>query len=222
MGLVDILSRIKERRDELGLSEGAVSIQAGLSRDGIRNWRRRVEAGEDAAGATVNALEGVARVLRVSETWLIHGIGDGPQTSLISVIGKVGAGAPVPLCDADEVQGGIFQVAAPPQLLRRGPVSQFAAVMVEGNSMIPVYEPGEILFYSRATHEGILDEDVGRACIVEDANGMAWVKQVKRGTEPGRFHLLSINPEGDNMHNVPIKWAARVIMALPGDMVERV
>lgn len=88
--------------------------------------------------------------------------------------------------------------------------------------MVPVYEPGEILFYCRATHEGILDEDIGHACVVADQDGHAWVKQVKRGDQPGLFHLLSINPNGDNLHNVPIKWAARVIMALPGDMVERI
>lgn len=222
MALSDILSRIAVRREKLGLSEGAVSLQAGLSRDGIRNWRRRVEAGEDAAGATINALAGVARALRVSETWLIHGIGEGPGETGIPAVGIVGAGARVPLSDTDEAQGGMFHVAAPVQLLRRGPVSQFAAVVVEGDSMVPVYEPGEILFYSRATHEGILDEDIGRACIVADQDGHAWVKQVKRGDQPGLYHLLSINPSGDNMHNIPIKWAARVIMALPGDMVERI
>lgn len=221
MALKDILERIAARRSEIGLSEGQVAIQAGLSRDGIRNWRRRVDAGEDAAGATVNALAGVARVLGVSETWLIHGIGDGPNREIISVLGRVGAGARVPLIDTYESTGGMFRVGAPSQLLRRAPASQFAAVEVEGDSMAPHYQPGDILFYSRATHEGILDEDIGRPCVVECQDGNAWLKQVKRGDEPGFFHLISLNPTGDNMHNRQIKWASRVILALPEDMVER-
>ena len=221
MALKDILERIAARRSEVGLSEGQVALQAGLSRDGIRNWRRRVDAGEDAAGATVNALAGVARVLGVSETWLIHGIGDGPNREAISVVGRVGAGAKVPLIDTDEATGGMFRVGAPSQLLRRAPASQFAAVEVEGDSMAPQYQPGDILFYSRATHEGILDEDIGRPCVVECQDGNAWLKQVKRGDEPGLFHLISLNPTGDNMHNRRIRWASRVILALPEDMVER-
>ena len=71
MAMKEILERISQRSKELVISENALSQRAGLSRDGIRNWRRRVERGEEAAGATVNALAGVAAVLGVSETWLI-------------------------------------------------------------------------------------------------------------------------------------------------------
>lgn len=139
----------------------------------------------------------------------------------IPVLGRVGAGAQVPLVDTDEVMGGMFRVGAPAQLLRRGSATQFAAVEVEGDSMAPHYQPGDILFYSRATHEGILDEDIGRPCIVAGTDGNAWVKQVKRGDEPGLFHLISLNPTGENMHNREIKWASRVILALPEDMTDR-
>lgn len=115
----------------------------------------------------------------------------------------------------------MFRVGAPSQLLRRAPASQFAAVEVAGDSMAPQYQPGDILFYTRATHEGILEEDIGRPCVVECADGNAWLKQVKRGDEPGMFHLISLNPTGDNMHNRRIRWASRVILALPEDMIER-
>lgn len=140
----------------------------------------------------------------------------------IAVLGRVGAGAQVPLVDTDEVTGGMFRVGAPSQLLRRGPAALFAAVEVEGDSMAPHYQPGDILFYSRVTHEGILDEDIGRPCIVAGTDGNAWVKQVKRGDEPGLFHLISLNPTGENMHNRQIKWASRVILALPEDMTDRI
>lgn len=142
--------------------------------------------------------------------------------AFVPVLARVGAGAQVPLIDADEAAGGMFRVGAPSQLLRRAPAIQFAAVEVEGDSMAPTYQPGDILFYSRATHEGILDEDIGRPCVVACTDGNAWLKQVKRGDEPGLFHLISLNPTGDNMHNRQIKWASRVILALPEDMVEKI
>lgn len=88
--------------------------------------------------------------------------------------------------------------------------------------MAPMYQPGDILFFARHTHDGVPDEDIGRPCVVEDADGMAWVKQVKRGSEPGLFHLISLNPNAETRHNVRIKWAARVMMVLPAEMVERV
>lgn len=142
-------------------------------------------------------------------------------TPQIMVAGRVGAGAKVPLFDHTE-DGGLFHVAAPAQILRQGPPCNVSAVEVEGDSMSPMYQSGDILFFTRHTHDGIPDEDIGRPCVVEDANGMAWVKQVKRGDAPGLFHLISLNPTSETMHNVPIKWAARVKLALPAEMVERI
>lgn len=201
--------------DATGRTLRSVATAAGVSYEQLKNLKQG-----KAQKTNVDDAMKVAASFGVSLEDFYRGQLTSAKPAL-AVVGIVGAGARVPLSDTDEAQGGMFQVAAPVQLLRRGPVSQFAAVVVEGDSMVPVYEPGEILFYSRATHEGILDEDIGRACIVADQDGHAWVKQVKRGDQPGLYHLLSINPNGDNMHNIPIKWAARVIMALPGDMVER-
>lgn len=139
----------------------------------------------------------------------------------IAVAGRVGAGAQVPLIDAYEKGDGLYHVEAPPQLKCTGPHTGYVAVEVEGDSMQPMYQPGDVLFYSRATHEGIASEDIGRPCVVEDAAGQAWVKLVKRGDEPGLFHLISLNPTSETRHNQRIKWASRVRLALPKDMVGR-
>ncbi|WP_041527566.1 LexA family transcriptional regulator [Paracoccus aminophilus] len=140
----------------------------------------------------------------------------------IAVAGHVGAGANVPLVDAYEKGDGLFHVAAPAQFTRNGAPKGIVAVEVEGDSMAPMYQPGDVLFYTRHTHEGVPEEDIGRICVVEDDAGMVWVKQVKRGVEPGLFHLISLNTNSENMHNVRIKWAARVMLALPAEMVERI
>lgn len=140
---------------------------------------------------------------------------------LIAVAGRVGAGASVPLIDAYEKGDGLFHVAAPAQLVKDGSPDGIVAVEVEGDSMVPMYQPGDILFYSRTTHEGIPDEDIGRPCVVEDADGMARIKQVKRSDEKGLFNRISLNPTSETKHNQRIKRAARAMLALPAEMVQR-
>ncbi|WP_254658821.1 S24 family peptidase [Ruegeria sp. TM1040] len=215
MDMGEILARITERREELKLSEQALALQSGMSKDGIRNWRRRFEAGDDNAGANVSSISKVASTLGVSELWLLHGIGES-KTPTISIAGKVGAGSQVPVFDAYE-KGDGPQVECPPGIGPHGVV----AVEVEGDSMEPVYSAGDLLFYSRNGHDSVPDDVVGYKCVCEDADGMGWVKQVKAGDEPGLFHLISLNPTGANMWNVRLKWAARVRLHWPAEFARK-
>jgi phage repressor protein C with HTH and peptisase S24 domain len=158
----------------------------------------------------------VARAFGVTVEELLAGrFSPTAPTPLIAVAGRVSAGDRVQLVDAFEKGEGLFQVECPPGLHPRGIV----AVEVKGDSMSPIYQNGHVLFYSRLTAEGVLEEDLGRPCIAEDVDGHAWVKQVKRGSEPGLFHLISLNPESQNLWNVKLKWASRVILALPSEMI---
>lgn len=200
--------KIREIRKSQGLTLEGLAEKAGIS----RSYLNELELGAKTINA--NRLQQVATALGVTPEELIATAPAAP----ISVAGKVGAGALVPLEDPFQKGDGYYHVACPPQLSPHGIV----AVEVEGDSMLPMYQPGDLLFYSRATHEGILDEDVGRPCVVEDLKGMAWIKLVKRGSEPGLFHLISLNPGAETRHDVPIKWASRVRLALPEEYVERI
>ncbi|MBL3587425.1 phage repressor protein [Rhodovulum sulfidophilum] len=217
MALQDILDRITQQREKLGISEGALSLQAGLSRDGIRNWRRRLEKGEDAAGATISALAGVARALSVSETWLIHGIGDGPDAPTIAIAGAVGAGARVPVFDAYE-KGDGPQVECPPGLSPHNIV----AVEIEGDSMEPVYSAGDLLFYTRWSDGSVPSEAVGKRCVCECEEGLGWVKVVRQGREPGLFDLHSFNDQTPVMYGVRLKWAAPIKLHWPAELARKV
>ncbi|MCA2013491.1 S24 family peptidase [Cereibacter sphaeroides] len=135
----------------------------------------------------------------------------------IAVAGRVGAGAQVDLVDAYEKGDGLYRVAVPVGVSPRGIV----AVEVEGESMAPIYQPGEILFYSRDT-VGVPTEAIGRICVCEDDTCKAWVKVVRVGREEGTFSLISLNPEAENMHGVRLKWAAPVKFNLPPEYVQRV
>lgn len=206
-----IAANIARIISERGTNNRAVADSAGLNPTAVRDIIMR-----KAKNPTFATLLKIAEVLGVSIDEVIGGSARSLTRHMIAVAGRVGAGARVPLMDTYAKGDGIFHVVCPPQLNPRGIV----AVEVEGDSMSPMYQPGHILFYSRATHEGVLSEDLGLPCVVEDASGMAWIKQVKRGTEPGLFHLISLNPNSESAWDQRIKWASRVLLAIPESMVE--
>ena len=85
--------------------------------------------------------------------------GEFERTPTISIAGKVGAGASVPVFDA-YAKGDGPQVICPPGLSPSGVV----AVEVEGDSMEPVYSAGDLLFYSVLTFcSALIDRRWSRA-----------------------------------------------------------
>ena len=199
---------------EKGTNNRAVAEAAGLGHTAVRDIIIR-----KVRNPTFATLLKLAEVLRVDVAEIV-GIERETKKPVerIAVAGKVGAGAKVPLSDPYPKGEGLYHVECPPQLSPHGVV----AVEVEGDSMVPMYQPGHVLFFSRNSHEGVLSEDVGFPCVVECEDGNAWVKLVKRGDEPGLFHLISLNPTAETMHNQRIKWAARVKLALPAEFVVKV
>ncbi len=196
---------IREKRLAAGLTQEDMAerleISTGLY-NGLEKGNRRMNE---------TYLEGIANILGVLVSDLI--IEDKPT---ISIAGTVGAGARVPVFDAYE-KGGGPQVECPPGISPHGVV----AVEVEGDSMEPVYSAGDLLFYSRNGHDSVPDDVIGHKCVCEDVEGMGWVKQVKAGDKPGLFHLISLNPSGTNMHNVRLKWAARVRLHWPTEFARK-
>lgn len=157
----------------------------------------------------------IAKGLGVSLEWLLTGGTERPLP--VAVAGRVGAGAQVPLVDGFEKGDGLYLVERPAQLPAHGVV----AVEVEGESMSPMYQPGHVLFFTR-DHAGALANDIGQPCVIEDEDGQAWVKLLKRGSASGLWNLISLNPTAESAWDVRIKWASRVILALPKELVEKV
>lgn len=204
-----IADRIEALIVERGTNHRAVALSAGMSATGVRDIVLR-----KTKNPTFANLAKIAEVLGVPVTAIIEGATRQPS---VAVPGRAGAGAEVHLVDDYAKGDGLFQVECPPLLSPHGIV----AVEVEGDSMEPAYSEGDLLFYSREAM-GVPIEAIGRMCICADEDGRVWVKQVKAGTEAGRFNLLSINPLGANMHNVRLNWAAPVKLHLPKEFVRKV
>lgn len=66
MKLSTILANIDTLAPARGMSDQQISLAAGMSRDGIRNWRRRLAAEGDAAGVNAASLARIAKALGVS------------------------------------------------------------------------------------------------------------------------------------------------------------
>ncbi|MDK8874709.1 MULTISPECIES: XRE family transcriptional regulator [Paracoccus] len=122
----------------------------------------------------------------------------------VAVAGKVGAGnTVVELVDAYAKGGGLYHVAAPDDL----PSSGIVAVEVAGDSMSPLIEPGDIVFFTRH-FVGIDPAAIGHVSICQTDDGRALIKQIRRGREEGTFDLYSVNSAHPPEYGVRLVWAA--------------
>ncbi|MDK3017607.1 helix-turn-helix domain-containing protein [Pseudodonghicola flavimaris] len=206
------LEGLRRVMDARGLKDTPLSLAAGLHQSFIRDLKRG-----KAASPKLSSAVRIANALNMTVEDIMNWA-DGPMKGLptVAIAGTVGAGARVPLFDAYE-KGDGPQVECPPGLSPHGIV----AVEIEGDSMEPIYSAGDLLFYTRETHEGVPDDVVGHRCVCEDDEGMGWVKQIKPGDEPGLFHLISLNPGATTMWNKRLKWAARVRLHWPNELAQK-
>jgi phage repressor protein C with HTH and peptisase S24 domain len=203
MKLEEILARIESRLKALGLSAHAAS-QAAKRPDAIRNLKRAVK-NHDRRGITTETLITLAPVLQTTAAWLLEGIGDPASGNLVRVVGRIGAGAKIEPELEQNSPESLYYIEVP------FPVSGEAiAFEVEGNSMWPRYDPGDVIICGG---EGSNVEDiVGWEAAVATADGKRFLKRIQRGAASGTFDL-----EGHNdapIRGVRITWAAAIKMVV--------
>ena len=125
------------------------------------------------------------------------------EKSTIAVVGYVGAGYRMYPIDDTPLGGGLEQVAAPP-----GADDDLVAVIVRGDSMIPAFWEGDILFY---TLQAGFDREscLYQECVVKVVDGSIYVKVVRPGRSSNTFDLESFNAVP--IRDVEIEWAAPVL-----------
>ena len=137
----------------------------------------------------------------------------------VPIVGKIGAGGSVIFVALqDEERPDLEEsVPRPP-----GVSGKLVALVVEGSSMLPKYQNGDIIYIQR-THDGVLESDIGDDCAVRLVTGETYVKQLVKGSQPERFTLRSLN--APDMENVEVEWATRVLFIMPRrsrEMLEQV
>lgn len=191
-----IRETIEREMKRKGFSRRSLSTAAGLSESAVRDLLKRTD------NPGVGTLRKVAEALEMPADALT---GAGLE---VPVLGKVGAGGQVMFAaGADEEDGEFDMVPRPPLVAGR-----LMALQVEGSSMLPKYESGDII-YVRRDHEGVLPGYIGKYCAVRTVDGGTWLKILAAGSEAGLYTLRSLNAE--DMVNVEVVWASPVLFVMP-------
>lgn len=121
----------------------------------------------------------------------------------IAVAGYIGAGAEIFPIDDSAKGAGIDEAELP--LARRE--DSIVAVKMRGQSMLPVYRDGDILFYSRPGPDD-WTRHVGDECVVQVSDGRMYLKILRRGSKRGLAILSSYN--ADDIVDVRLDWAVPI------------
>ena len=173
-----------------GFSRRSLSKAAELSQTAVRDLLDRTE------NPGIGTLHKIAEALDLPFESI-------SGTAQVPLLGEIGAGGLVAYFKDDHEREF---VPRPP--LAPGPLM---ALRVRGESMLPKYEPGDII-YVRRDHDGVLPAYVGRYCAVHLADGGTYLKILSQGTVPGRYTLRSLNAA--DMVDCEVVWATPVLFTM--------
>jgi len=185
----------KRAREAAGLSQSELARRVGIRQQTIAE----IEKGNI---KSTKAIYRLAAAMSVSASLLDPAIpvsADGQR--LVPLLGYVGAGAEIFSIDDHEKGASIDEIPAPPGVSNDSVV----ALRVRGDSMLPVYKPGDLIFYDKAENGDLLHL-VGKDVIVHLDDGRTFLKELRRSN--GDLYLHSHNAEP--MFRPKIAWVARV------------
>lgn len=192
--MIDI-ERLKAARKAKGISQKNLAQLSGVSQQAI---------GEIERGAVLSskAIHRIAAALGVTANYLDATIPvSNTGRTLVPVVGFVGAGSEIFTFD-DHLKGaGLEEVEAPPGAGSGGVV----ALRVRGDSMVPAYKDGDLIFYDRR-EDGDISHLLGKDCVIHLRDGRTFLKELRRAG--GTYWLHSHN--ADPILDPSIVWAARV------------
>ena len=190
-----VIERLKLARKNAKLSQTDLARRAGVSQQAI---------GEIERGAVFSskAIHKIAAALNVSANYLDPDIpASDTGKTLVPVVGYVGAGAEIFTIDDHSKGAGLEEVEAPPGANSANVV----ALRVRGNSMVPAYKDGDVIFYDQR-EDGDIAHLIGKDCVVHLKDGRTFLKELRRTN--GTFWLHSHN--ADPILAPEIAWTARV------------
>ena len=199
--MTPLAHKIRAIRTASGLNQTEFAERLGTTQSTVTRW----EKGSVPGGEMLKAIADFANttVERLMGTDDLAGV---PGNTL-PVVGFVGAGAAMFPYDDFPKGDGLDHIDRPAFIK-----GQAVAVEVRGDSLLPVAEDGWRLIYSgnQTLAEG---EILNRLCVVQLEDGRALVKRVARGSQPGRYHLLSTN--APMIEDAALVWAAPVKAIIP-------
>jgi hypothetical protein len=189
---IDSIKRaLQSAMEERGIKARPLSIASGLGETGIRDF---FASGKD---IKVGTLKKIAEVL----DWPLDDfLGFDP----VPLAGRIGAGGTILYDDVDTEEKFVRR---PP-----GQTGVIMALEVIGDSMLPKYEAGDII-YVRRDHDGLLPKYLNRYCAVHVRDGGTFLKILTAGTQASRYTLRSLNAA--DIENMEVEWASPVLFVMP-------
>lgn len=182
---------------DIGITQDVVATELGLEQSTISRWAK----GSDPQRSNYEKLMKFAREKGVLSRRKIdsrHGAATVDERE-IPLSGYVGAGATVIRLKHDTSTEVIERIEVPAAF------GDVEAYKVRGDSMYPAYRDGDILCVE--PYDDSPDQLIGKECLVITTKDEWLIKQLERGTRPGRYHLIS--------HNAEPKRDVEIIQASP-------
>ena len=186
-------NRIKELREAAGLTLEGLAERVDLS----TSYVQRLENGE--RNLATKHLDNFANALGVTPRDLIEKADS--ETSIVRVMGRIGAGAEI-LPEAEQLPPeGLFEIEVP------FPVPEHTvAFEVMGDSMWPRYDAGDVILCWRQGTNA--HEIVGWEAAVQTHEGKRYLKRIVLGSRVRHYDLESYNAPA--IRNVKLDWVSKV------------
>lgn len=197
-----IAKRLKQARKDAGYDSTRAAAEAyGWTHNTYKSHENGIR------GVPLGTLQQYARAYRKSLTWLLTGRGAAALNGKLTapVVGYVGAGEVVLPIDDYPIGQGFEHVDLPEGVFGE----DIVAVRIRGDSMRPLRN-GWLIFYRRS-QDGVPDECVNELCVCQVADGPCLVKEIRRGSKPGLYHLVSWTHGVDILEDQRLDWAGLVL-----------
>jgi transcriptional regulator with XRE-family HTH domain len=175
------------------MNQDALAEKLGVTRPQVSKYEANAHEPSD------HVVERAARLFGVTPAYIRYGDAD---SRMAQVRGLVGAGAQIEAIDHPPFS--YVEVVAS--------WTDAYALRIAGLSGYPIYDDGDVIII-RGEQRLIEEEFLNRMCVVETADGLGYLKRVRRGSGPGLYTLESLN--APPIENVRLVSARPVTAHLP-------
>jgi len=202
--MTSVERKIRDILKRAGWKQGDLAERLGVSQATVSRWL----SGSDPKGeqhVAINALH---------EELVDNTPTRGDDTTIVKVVGYVGAGAVIEPDFEQEDPDGLDQIELP------FPVpAEMIAFQVRGDSMFPVYKDGAAIIAYR-DQKRPLSSFYGEDAIVRTGDGRRLLKTIMRGSSGGVVTLSSFN--APPIEDVSLEWIGEIWTIFPKSQIKYV